>query len=267
MLASFVGALTVTAGVARLEEAGTPHYPFPEAIARTLGAMARYTAWISRPRTDYRVFDDVDRAAARAIIAAAEPDFLSDERAAGIGFPLAMKIRSPEIIHKWDVDGVRLNLKSRAELAAAYDAMMEAVRGRRPDATIEGVLIQSMAGRGREVILGLSRDPQFRPVLLFGFGGIYVEVLRDVTFRLAPIREFSARRMVEDTRSSAILHGVRGEPASDIEAIITCLLRLSQFAVDCPEVAELDINPLFVYSQGQGAAVADARIRLVPPGA
>ncbi len=292
VLASFVGALAVTEGVARLEDAGIPHYPFPEAIARTLGAMARYTDWMSRPRTDYRVFDDVDRAAARTIIEPAGPGFLPEaralalleayrfpvlpwavatgrkeavERAAATGFPVAMKILSPQIIHKWDVSGVRLGLKSRADVAAAYDAMIEAVRGHRPDAVIEGVLIQAMAGRGREVILGLSRDPQFGPALLFGLGGIYVEVLRDVAFRLAPIREFSAQRMVEETRSSAILRGVRGEPPSDIEAIVTCLLRLSQFAVECPEVAELDINPLFVYAQGRGAAVADARIRLAPP--
>jgi acetyltransferase len=126
-------------------------------------------------------------------------------------------------------------------------------------------MLQAMAGRGREVILGLSRDPQFGPVLLFGLGGIYVEVLRDVTFRLAPIREFSAHRMIEDTRASAILRGARGESASDIDAVVTSLLRLSQLAIECPEVAELDINPLFVYAQGQGAAVADARIRLAPP--
>jgi acetyl coenzyme A synthetase (ADP forming)-like protein len=292
VLASFVGALTVTAGVARLEEGGIPHYAFPEAIARTLGAMARYTAWISRPRTGFRTFDDVDRTRARAIIDGAGPGFLPEaralelldayrfpvlpwataanrreavERAATMGFPVAMKIRSPQIIHKWDVDGVRLGLKSRADVAAAYDVMVETVRARRPDATIEGVMLQAMAGRGREVILGLSRDPQFGPVLLFGLGGIYVEVLRDVTFRLAPIREFSAHRMIEDTRASAILRGVRGEPASDIDAVVTSLLRLSQLAIECPEVAELDINPLFVYAHGQGAAVADARIRLAPP--
>jgi len=293
VLASFVGALTVTAGVARLEEGGIPHYAFPEAIARTLGAMARYTAWISRPRTGFRTFDDVDRTKAHAIIdgAGTGTGFLPEaralelldayrfpvlpwataanrreavERAATMGFPVAMKIRSPEIIHKWDVDGVRLGLKSRADVAAAYDAMVETVRARRPDATIEGVMLQAMAGRGREVILGLSRDPQFGPVLLFGLGGIYVEVLRDVTFRLAPIREFSAHRMIEDTRASAILRGARGESASDIDAVVTSLLRLSQLAIECPEVAELDINPLFVYAQGQGAAVADARIRLAP---
>jgi acetyltransferase len=184
--------------VARLEEGGVPHYAFPEAIARTLGAMARYAAWISRPRTGFRTFDDVDRTRVRAIIDGAGTGFLPEaralelldayrfpmlpwataanrreavERAATMGFPVAMKIRSPEIIHKWDVDGVRLGLKSRADVAAAYDAMVETVRARRPDATIEGVILQAMAGRGREVILGLSRDPQ-KPVLLFGLGDL-----------------------------------------------------------------------------------------------
>jgi acetyltransferase len=123
-----------------------------------------------------------------------------------------------------------------------------------------------MAQRGREVILGLTRDPQFGPVLVFGLGGIYVEVLKDVSFRLAPIREYSALRMVEDTKTSAILRGVRGEPPSDVDALVTCLLRLSQLAVECPEIAELDINPLFAYAQGHGAAVADVRIRIEPSG-
>lgn len=289
VLASFVGALAVEAGVARLEDGGIPHYSFPEAIARTLSAMARYTSWIARPRTGYRTFDDVDRERARAIIEGAPSGFLIEtaamelleayrfpllpwataaspeeaaERAAAIGFPVAMKIVSPQIIHKVDVDGVRLNLTGPAEVAAAYSATLEAVRRRQPDAALHGVLIQAMARRGREVILGLSHDPQFGPVLLFGLGGTYVEVLKDVSFRLAPIREYSARRMVEDTKTSKILKGVRGERPSDIEAIVTCLLRLSQLAVECPEVVELDINPLFVYPEGQGAAVADARVRV-----
>ncbi len=291
VLASFVGALAVESGVARLEEGGIPHFPFPEAIARTLGAMATYTSWISRPRTGFRAFDDVDRDRARAVITAAGSGFLSEpaalellrayrfpllpwavassgreatEAASRLGFPVAMKILSPQIIHKVDVEGVSLNLTSRAKVAAAYEVMMEAVRRHEPRAEITGVLIQAMARRGHEVILGLSHDPQFGPVLLFGLGGIYVEVLKDVTFRLAPLREFSARRMVEETRTAAILRGVRGEPPSDIDALETCLLRLSQLAVECPEVVELDINPMFVYAEGQGAAVADVRVRLAP---
>ncbi len=137
-----------------------------------------------------------------------------------------------------------------------------AVRTHLPDAAVSDVIVQAMAQRGREVILGLNRDPQFGPVVMFGLGGIYVEVLKDVTFRLAPIREFGVRRMVEETRTSAILKGVRGEPPSDVEALIGCLQRLSQLAVECPQIAELDINPLFVYPQGQGAAVADVRVRV-----
>lgn len=292
VLASFVGALAVEAGVARLEDGGIPHYPFPEAIARTLGAMARYTDWISRPRTGYRTFEDVDRPRARAIIDAAPPGFLDDsrafelleayrfpvlpwavadsasaavEQAVRIGLPVAMKILSPQIIHKIDVDGVRLNLRTGEEVADAYEAMLARVRRHHPEAELHGVLIQAMAQRGREVILGLSCDPQFGPVLMFGLGGIYVEVLRDVTFRLAPVREFGARRMVEEIRSAAMLRGVRGEPPSDVEAVVTCLLRLSQLAVECPEVVELDINPLFVFSEGHGAAVADVRVRLARP--
>jgi acetyl coenzyme A synthetase (ADP forming)-like protein len=290
VLASFVGALPVDAGVDRLEDAGLPHYAFPEAIARTLAAMARYTAWMARPRTGFVTFDDVNRARAQTILEAAPNGFLSESaalelldayrfpllpwaaaagaqeaaaRASEIGFPVALKILSPDVIHKVDVEGVRLNLTTAAAVRRAYDETMRAVAAHVPGATLQGVLVQAMAARGREVILGLSRDPQFGPVLLFGLGGIYVEVLRDVAFRLAPIREYSARRMVEETRTSAILRGVRGEPPSDVEALVACLLRLSQLAVECPEVAELDINPLFVYAAGRGAAVADARVRVV----
>lgn len=293
VLASFVGALAVEAGVARLEDGGIPHYSFPEAIARTLAAMVRYRSWMTRPRTGYRTFDDVDRARARAIVERAPSGFLLEsvalelleayrfpvlswrvasspeeaaQRASEIGFPVALKVLSPEIIHKVDVDGVRLHLATPGQVADAYEAMMQAVRRYRPQAALHGVLVQTMAQRGREVILGLTRDPQFGPVLVFGLGGIYVEVLRDVSFRLAPIREYSAWRMVEDTKTSAILRGVRGEPPSDLDALVTCLLRLSQLAVECPEVAELDINPLFAYAQGHGAAVADVRIRIEPPG-
>lgn len=289
VLASFVGALAVEAGVTRLEDAGIPHYPFPEAIARTLAAMTRYVSWIERPRTDYLTFKDVDLSRVRKIVSGAGPGFLSEaaamelleayrlpvlpwavaasaeeaaERALAIGYPVALKILSPQIIHKVDVGGVRLNLGTAGEVHAAYESMMASIRKHHPDAVLDGVMVQAMARKGREVILGISRDPQFGPVLMFGLGGIYVEVLKDVTFRLAPIRELGARRMVEETRTSAILGGVRGEPPSDLDAIVECLLRLSQLAVDCPGVAELDINPLFVYAQGEGAAVADARVRV-----
>ncbi|MDR7418598.1 MAG: acetate--CoA ligase family protein [Armatimonadota bacterium] len=290
VLASFVGALGVEAGVLRLEEGGIPHYSFPEAVARTLAAMVRYRRWMTRPRTGYRTFDDVDRARARQILDDAPEGFLVEsaafelleaygfpllpwamatsaaeavERAVGIGLPVALKIMSPQIIHKVDVDGVRLNLRSPDEVGRAYVEMMRTVRTHRPEADLRGAIVQAMAHRGREVILGLTRDPQFGPVLMFGLGGIYVEVLRDVTFRLAPVREFGVRRMVEETRAAAILKGVRGQPPSDVEALVGCLLRLSQLAVECPEIAELDVNPMFVYPQGQGAAVADARVRVM----
>jgi acetyl coenzyme A synthetase (ADP forming)-like protein len=292
VLASFVGALAVEAGVARLEESGIPHYAFPEAIARALAAMVRYRSWIGRPRTGYRIFDDVDRARVRAILHGAPPGFLIESaafalleaygfpllpwavarsaedavaRAATIGLPVALKIMSPQIIHKVDVDGVRLDLRTSDDVAQAYDEIMRAVRGGHPEADLHGVIVQAMARGGREVILGLSRDPQFGPVLMFGLGGIYVEVLKDVAFRLAPVRELGVYRMMEETRTSAILKGVRGEPPSDVDALATCLLRLSQLAVECPEVAELDINPMFVYVRGQGAVVADVRVRVAVP--
>jgi acyl-CoA synthetase (NDP forming) len=144
--------------------------------------------------------------------------------------------------------------------------MLDAVRTRLgKDVEIWGVLIQKMLPRGKEVILGVKRDDRFGPVLMFGLGGIYTEVLRDVAFRLAPIRENVAEEMIHDIRSIKLLQGVRGEPPSDLPAVAECLLRLSQLVTDHPRIQELDINPLLVYARGKGAMVADARIILKGP--
>jgi len=145
---------------------------------------------------------------------------------------------------------------------AAYEEMMADIARRLPAAAVQGVLLQKMVP-GVETILGINRDPQFGPILMFGLGGIYVEVFRDVTFRLAPIRELGAQRMVESIKAGQILRGVRGRPPADVEALLECIERLSQLAVEIPEIAELDINPLMVLPAGQGAAVVDARLRLL----
>jgi acetyltransferase len=174
-----------------------------------------------------------------------------------------MKILSPAIVHKVDVGGIRLQLAAPSEVRTAYEEMMAEISRRQPGAAIEGVIVQKMVP-GVETIVGLNRDPQFGPILMFGLGGIYVEVLKDVTFRLAPIRELGAQRMVESIKAIQILRGVRGKPASDLNAVVECIQRLSQLAVEIPEIAELDINPLMVLPAGQGAAVIDARLRLLP---
>jgi len=183
--------------------------------------------------------------------------------ASKIGYPVVMKISGPTILHKTDVGGVKLDLADEKSVRQAYDAMVGSVREQMGgEVEIWGVVVQKMLSPGKEIILGMTRDQRFGPLLMFGLGGIYTEALRDVSFRLAPIRENVASEMMKDIRSYRLLEGVRGEPPCDLEAIAECLCRLSQLVTDHPQIKELDINPLIVYPRGQGAVVADARIIL-----
>jgi len=182
------------------------------------------------------------------------------EAARRIGYPVALKVLSPDVVHKFDVGGVQLNLNNDHDVRQAFERIVHSVKQHLPEAHIKGVLVQAMAKKGREVILGMKRDPQFGPLLMFGLGGVYVEVLRDVTFRFAPVRELGAYRMVRDIRTYKLLEGVRGEPPADIDKIAECIERLSQLAVEQDLIEELDINPLIVYPKGEGAVVVDVRI-------
>ncbi|MEO0101319.1 MAG: acetate--CoA ligase family protein, partial [candidate division WOR-3 bacterium] len=186
----------------------------------------------------------------------------AEEKAAAIGYPVVLKIVSPQIIHKFDVGGVILNIKDRIELKDAYEKLLANVRARKPEAEIIGVLLQKMMRGGKEVILGMKRDPQFGSLLMFGMGGTYVEVLKDVSFRVAPIRELSAQTMVREIRGYPILKGFRGEKPSDIERLVEVLERLSQLVTDFDEFEEIDINPFLVFEEGKGAYAIDARIKL-----
>ncbi len=180
--------------------------------------------------------------------------------AADIGFPVVLKIVSPDIIHKVDVGGVRLNLESEGDVKEAYEDLVQQVKAAKENVEIWGVLVQEMVRGGKETILGMKRDPHFGALLMFGLGGIYVEVLKDVTFRIAPIRELGARHMIENIKGIRLLMGYRGEPPSDLDAIAESLSRLSQLVTDFPEIEEMDINPLIVLPAGSGARVVDARI-------
>lgn len=289
ILACFMGLVDISAGVNILKENGVPNYSFPEDAVRALAAMVRYVDWVKRPRTGVKVFE-VDSERARRLLydspisghgfvpedvalqvleaygfpllpwGVARDVDEAVEVAQKIGYPVALKVLSPEVIHKFDIGGVQLNLNSESDVRQAFEKILKSVKQHIPKARIEGVLVQAMAKKGREVILGMKRDPQFGPILMFGLGGIYVEVLRDVTFRLAPVRKLGAYRMVKEIRTYKLLEGVRGEPPADIDKIVECIERLSQLAVEQDIVEELDINPLIVYPQGEGAAVADVRI-------
>jgi acetyltransferase len=179
-----------------------------------------------------------------------------------IGYPVVMKIVSPQISHKSDIGGVKINLTNKKEVANAFFDITTRVRNILPSAHIEGVLIQEMVPKGKEVIVGISSDPQFGHMIMFGMGGIYVEVLKDVSFRIAPLSREDAHEMIRETKSFPLLRGVRGEAEADIQAIENSLLILSQMAADFPQIIEADINPLLVMKRGEGIVAIDARFTL-----
>lgn len=177
-----------------------------------------------------------------------------------IGFPIVLKIVSPDVIHKFDVGGVILNLNSETEVRTAYNEILENVKKHKPNARILGIFVQEMAPQSTEVIVGATKDPQFGPALMFGLGGIFVEVLKDVTFRIAPISESDAREMITEVKAYPILKGYRGQPPADVEAIVKILLNTSRLVMEHQEIKELDLNPIMVYEKG--AKTVDARIIL-----
>jgi acetyltransferase len=181
------------------------------------------------------------------------------------GTPVAMKVMSAEVVHKYDAGGVLLNIQGPEEARKAFETIRSNVLSRVPHAKISGMLVEEMARKGVEVILGASRDPRFGPLMMFGLGGTLVEVLKDVSFRLAPMWEISAEKMVREIRSFKLLDGFRGTPIADVDAIVDSLLRLSAMVCNHPEIAELDINPLIVHPKGQGCSVADSRVMLRQP--
>ena len=177
-----------------------------------------------------------------------------------IGYPVVLKVVSPDVIHKSDAGGVKLDLNGADEVGKAYDDIMDSVKKEYPDAAIQGVSVQQMARPGVEVIIGMSTDPQFGPVIMFGLGGIMVEILKDVSFRIVPLEARDAREMIKDIKGYPVLEGYRGQEAVDIANLEKLILKVSAFAEKHPEVQELDLNPVLAYSDG--AVAVDARIML-----
>ena len=177
-----------------------------------------------------------------------------------LGYPVVLKIVSPDIIHKFDVGGVVLNLKDSSEVREAYKKILNNVKKHKPKAKIKGILVQEMAPESTEIIIGATKDPQFGPALMFGLGGIFVEILKDVTFRIAPINEQDAREMITEVKAYPILKGYRNQPPADIDTIIQILINTSRLVMDHQEIKELDLNPIIVYEKG--AKTVDARIIL-----
>lgn len=179
-----------------------------------------------------------------------------------IGYPLVMKVVSPQISHKSDVGGISLSLQDGDEVRAVYREMMEKIPEKRPDASLEGVQLQQMLSGGKEVIIGMIRDPTFGPMLMFGLGGIYIEILKDVQFAIAPVDEEEARGMVTGIKTYPVLAGARGAKPSDIDALVDTILRVSRLVCDFPEIEEFEINPMMVFEEGKGALAVDMRLML-----
>jgi acyl-CoA synthetase (NDP forming) len=177
-----------------------------------------------------------------------------------LGYPIVLKIVSPQITHKSDVGGVVLNLGSAGEVGAAFDRIVASAKQHVPDAKVDGVAVQRMEKQGIEVIIGMTKDPQFGPVLMFGLGGVMVEILKDVAFRVVPINERDARQMINEIKGKPLLDGYRGSEPADIGKLEELLLKVSSFVEAHPEVSELDLNPVFAYKDG--AKAVDARIVL-----
>ncbi len=287
VVACFMGEARSRDGVRILIENGVPNYTFPERAADALRAMWQYRQWLDRPveepipfvfdrdticktfasvRADRRttLMETEARDIAQAIgltlprtELARNPDE-AVEVAGRIGYPVAMKIASPDILHKSDIGGVRIGIQNETDARDAFDLVTYRARRMMPDAQVWGVTVQQMVPAGREVIIGMSRDPQFGPLLAFGLGGIYVEVLKDVTFRVAPVAPREADDMINEIRTAPLLRGIRGQAASDVGAIRDALLRVSQLVTEFPEILEMDVNPLVVH--GRGAMAIDIRM-------
>ena len=290
VFACFMGQQRVDAGRTLLQAAGIPCYYFPDPAIRSIEAMYRHHLWRTRP-APVEVCYRRDKTRARKVLDAARGDgcveiveFQAQEllkayelplpatelartsdqavkAAARIGYPVVLKIASPHISHKSDVGGVRVNLRDEAAVRSAFlDITARAARLRK-EASITGCLVQSMAPKGsKEVIVGFKRDAQFGPLIMFGLGGIYVEVLKDIAFRLAPLTMDDAAKMIREIKSFPLLRGVRGEPAVDFKAIEDILLTMSQLAEDFPDIFEAEFNPILV--NHEGAVVADVRVTL-----
>ncbi len=283
----FMGEARSREGVQILVEGRVPNYTFPERAADALRAMWEYRRWLDRPAEEPPHFD-LDRARIRATIDGVRADRRTalvesearsialatgltlpatelarnaDEAvviAQGIGYPVVFKVASPEILHKSDIGGVKVGIANDADARDAFDLIMYRAHRFMPDAQVWGVTVQQMVPAGKEVIIGMSRDPQFGPLLAFGMGGIYVEVLKDVTFRVAPITRYEAGEMIGEIRGAPLLRGVRGESPSDLQAVCDALLRISALVTEFPEIVEMDVNPLVVHSHG--AVAIDVRM-------
>ncbi len=291
IMTCFMGGPEVKSGINHLMKKKIPNFDIPEDAVETLKVMMDQSDWIKEkphPIVEYNVDEErvkevFDRCKAEGRLELGELEARKILKAYGIaipraevardieeakkiakeiGYPVVLKIVSPDILHKTDVGGIKVGIENDKELEENYDDILFSVKKYMPDANISGILIQEMVMDKKETIIGINEDPQFGPMIMFGLGGIYVEVLKDVAFRIAPISDKIAKEMISEIKTIKLLKGTRGEIPSDIGSIVDVLLRMSQLVTDFPEIMEMDINPLFVKKQGEGSIAGDARIRI-----
>ncbi|MHC5134954.1 MAG: acetate--CoA ligase family protein, partial [Planctomycetota bacterium] len=291
VLACFLGASRVAEAVEVLRQGMIPCYDSPENAVKTISMMCRYETWKSRPKRVVKLFNvnrrkverivdrhirmqqyEVGEMEAKEILEAygfVTPQgsvATTPEQAANIanqiGYPVVLKVWSPDILHKTDVGGVKTNVTSEQEVIDVFDLMMYRIPKKAPDANILGICVERMCSSGREVILGMNRDPRFGPLMMFGMGGKFVEVLEDVVFYPAPLTADEAREMLLRTKTYDVLKGTRGEEGVDIDAIAEALQRLSQLVTEFPQIKEMDINPFVVGREGTTPIAVDAVMTL-----
>jgi acetyltransferase len=285
-----IGGETMQKAHDTLMASGVPCYVFPEDGVQTILGMTRYAKILSLPTKEKIPLFEVDKERVRQIIEAARKDgraaLLGSEaievaEAYGIsvpptklvttgkqaaelaekmGYPVALKVSSPQILHKTDVGGVKLNLNSAKEVEQAFTNIIDLVSTRFPEARIYGCDLQKMVKSGFELIMGCSKDLTFGSLIMFGLGGIFANFLKDVSFRLAPLSERVVQELISDTKSYTILRGVRGAKPYDIESLQNMLLRISQLVTEFPEITELDVNPVFAFPAGEGCVALDVKI-------
>jgi len=291
VLTSFMGGSEVKEGVDYLNKNGIPNFTIPEEAVQALRVMIDQESWMAKKEDSKKVFkSDKDKVKSifektiregrlelgemeargileaygiRVPIAKVARDLKEARKVVKLtGYPVVLKIDSPDILHKTDVGGIKIGIKNYKELEESFEGIISNVKKYMPSAKINGISIQEMIESKKETIIGINKDPQFGPMIMFGLGGIYVEILKDVSFRIAPISPTDAREMIEEIKTVKLLKGVRGEKPSDIESIVEVLLKISQLVIDFPCIIEMDINPLFVKEEGKGSIAGDVRIRI-----